>query len=58
MLIMKERRAALRTIEGCDRALFVAQQDPLLGISSAQAVAAVYDVLDTIGETCPECPPK
>ena len=38
------------------RALLVAKQDPPLGVSSKQAVAAVRDVLDTIGDTCPECP--
>jgi hypothetical protein len=38
------------------RALLVAQQDPPAGFSPEQAVAAVRDVLDTIGDTCPECP--
>jgi hypothetical protein len=39
------------------RALLIARLDPPLGVSSDQAVAAVLDVLDTIGDTCPECPP-
>ena len=37
-------------------ALLVAQREPPLGVSSDQAVAAVLDVLDAIGDTCPECP--
>jgi hypothetical protein len=85
MLMTKERRPAIRTIEGwarwvlieagaiheCeehgwakdradpharDRALLIARQDPPPGVSAAQAVSAVRDVLDTIGDTCPECP--
>jgi hypothetical protein len=41
-----------------DRALLVARQYPPDGVSPDQAVAAVLDVLDTIGDTCPECPPQ
>jgi hypothetical protein len=41
-----------------DRAFLVARQDPPSGASSDDAVAAVRDVLDTIGDTCPECPPE
>jgi hypothetical protein len=37
-------------------ALLVARQDPPAGVSPDQAVAAVRDVLDSIGDTCPECP--
>ena len=37
-----------------ERALLIARQDPPAGVSPA--VAAVRDVLDTIGDTCPECP--
>jgi len=40
------------------RALLIARHEPPLGISSEQAVTAVRDVLDTIGDTCPECPPE
>jgi len=87
MLVMKERRAALRTIEGwarsvlletgaiceCEehgwmrdrtdpyareRALLVARRDPPPGVSPDEAVAAVRDVLDTIGDTCPDCSPE
>jgi hypothetical protein len=39
-----------------ERALLVARQDPPSGVSPDEAVAAVRDVLDTIGDTCPECP--
>src|ERR1700722_7774500 len=42
----------------CERALFIARHEPPLGISSARTVATVRDVLDTIGDTCPECPPE
>jgi hypothetical protein len=41
-----------------DRALLFARQDPPPGVSPDRAVAAVRDVLDTIGDTCPECPPE
>ena len=87
MLIIKERRATFRTIEGwarsvlldagaireCeehgwakdhadpharDRALLVARLDPPSAVSPDQAVAAIRDVLNSIGDTCPECPPK
>jgi hypothetical protein len=40
-----------------ERALGVASQDPPHGVSSEVAVAAVHDVLDSIGDVCPECSP-
>jgi hypothetical protein len=40
-----------------EHALLVARQDPPPGVLPDEAVAAVRDVLDTIGDTCPECPP-
>jgi hypothetical protein len=40
------------------RALELAREPPPLGVSPHEAVAAVRDVLDTIGDTCPECPPE
>ncbi|MBR1273752.1 hypothetical protein [Bradyrhizobium sp. AUGA SZCCT0283] len=40
-----------------ERALVVACQDPPSSVSPNEAVAAVEDVLDSIGDTCPECPP-
>jgi hypothetical protein len=41
-----------------ERALLIAGQDPPPGASPDKAVASVRDVLDTIGDTCPECPPE
>ena len=41
-----------------DRALLSARHEPPLGVSPDEAVAAVRGVLDTIGDTCPECPPE
>jgi hypothetical protein len=38
------------------RAFDIARQDPPPGISPNQAAAEVRDVLDSIGDTCPECP--
>jgi hypothetical protein len=38
------------------RALLAARQDPPPGISPDEAVAAVRNVLNTMGDTCPECP--
>ncbi len=40
-----------------DRALDTARQNPPPGISPDAAVAEVRQVLDSIGDTCPECPP-
>ena len=40
-----------------ERALVIARKDPPPGVSPASAVAEVRDVLDSIGDTCPECPP-
>ena len=86
MLMMKERRPAIRTLQGwaisvlieagavreCDehgwmqdrgdpdarlRALAVARRDPPSGVSQEEAVAAIEDVLGSIADTCPECPP-
>ncbi|WP_027571512.1 hypothetical protein [Bradyrhizobium sp. WSM1743] len=38
------------------RAVALARQDPPDGVSADQAVAEINDVLDSIGDTCPECP--
>ncbi|TYL96145.1 hypothetical protein FXB40_12555 [Bradyrhizobium rifense] len=35
----------------------LARQDPPIGVSAADAVADVCEVLNSIGDTCPECPP-
>jgi hypothetical protein len=40
-----------------ERAFAAARQDPPLGVSPEAAATAVKDVLDSIGDTCPECPP-
>jgi hypothetical protein len=36
-------------------ALRIACQEPLAGLSSNEAVAVVREVLDSVGDTCPEC---
>ena len=41
-----------------DRAVDIARQDPPPGLSPDAAVAEVREVLDSIGDTCPECPPE
>jgi hypothetical protein len=40
-----------------ERAFAIARQDPSSGVSPDRAVAAVRDMLGSIGDTCPECPP-
>ncbi|WOH48200.1 hypothetical protein [Bradyrhizobium sp. sBnM-33] len=40
-----------------ERAVLLARQDPPPGVSPDEAVAEVRDVLDSIGDTCSECPP-
>ena len=39
-----------------ERAFDVARREPPPGVSRADAVAEVRAVLDSIGDTCPECP--
>lgn len=41
-----------------EHALDLARQEPPLGVSPEEAVAVVRDVLNSIGDTCPECPPS
>ncbi|MDA9448737.1 MULTISPECIES: hypothetical protein [unclassified Bradyrhizobium] len=41
-----------------DKALEIAEQYPPAGLSPDEAVVAVRDVLESIGDTCPECPPE
>jgi hypothetical protein len=41
-----------------ERALVAACRDPPPNVPAEEAVAAVRNVLDTIGDTCPECPPE
>jgi hypothetical protein len=39
-----------------ERALDIARRDPPAGVSTDEAAGAVRDALDSIGDTCPECP--
>ena len=41
-----------------ERALDIARGSPPFGVSPDEAAAAVEDVLGSIGDTCPECPPE
>ena len=41
-----------------ERAFDMACWDPPQGVSPKVAVAAVTDVLEGIGDTCPVCPPR
>jgi hypothetical protein len=41
-----------------DRAYDFARQDPPAGVSPDEATDAITEVLDSVGDTCPECPPK
>lgn len=40
-----------------EHAIDVARSDPPPGLSPQAAAVAVSEVLDSIGDTCPECPP-
>ncbi|MDE5465964.1 hypothetical protein [Bradyrhizobium sp. CSS354] len=40
-----------------ERALHLARQEPPDGLSPDEAVAELQDVLESIGDTCPECLP-
>ena len=39
-----------------ERALDIARQDLPAGVSAQTAASAITEVLDSIGDTCPECP--
>jgi hypothetical protein len=39
-----------------ERAFDIARLDPPPGVSSEAAAFAMMEVLDSIGDTCPECP--
>jgi hypothetical protein len=41
-----------------ERAFEIARQDQPPGVSPDEAAAEVHDLLDSIGDTCPECPPE
>jgi hypothetical protein len=38
------------------RALDIAGQHPPAGVSRDEAIAAIQEVLNSIGDTCPDCP--
>ena len=40
-----------------ERAFDIARQDAPDGLSQAEAVAEIEDVLNSVGDTCPECSP-
>jgi hypothetical protein len=40
-----------------ERALEIARQEAPDGLSVAEAAAEIEEVLASIGDTCPECPP-
>jgi hypothetical protein len=40
-----------------ERAFLIARQDPPPGVSPEAAVVAVVEVLESIGDSCPECAP-
>jgi hypothetical protein len=40
-----------------ERAVDIAREDPPPGVSPQAAAVAITEVLDSIGDTCPECPP-
>jgi hypothetical protein len=41
-----------------ERAFAIAGQDLPPGVSPQAAVESITEVLDSIGDTCPECPPE
>jgi hypothetical protein len=40
-----------------ERAIVIARQNPPIGVSPNEVVTAVADVLDSMGDICPQCPP-
>ncbi|WP_249155448.1 hypothetical protein [Bradyrhizobium japonicum] len=41
-----------------ERAFDAARQDPPAGVAPEAAAVAIAEVLDSTGDTCPECPPE
>jgi len=41
-----------------DRAYDIARRDPPAGVSPDEATDAITELLDSVGDTCPECPSK
>lgn len=40
-----------------ERAFDIARRDPPPGVSLEAASVAIAEMLDSIGDSCPECPP-
>ena len=40
-----------------ERAFDIARQDPPAGVTADEAIATLENVLSSIGDTCPDCPP-
>jgi hypothetical protein len=40
-----------------ERAVDIAREDPPPGVSPQAAAVAIVEVLDSVGDTCPQCPP-
>jgi hypothetical protein len=51
------RLDAIVPIRTRERAFDLARHDPLAGVSAEAAAFEIAEVLDGIGDTCPECPP-
>jgi hypothetical protein len=41
-----------------ERASSIAREEPPPGVSPEAAAAELWEVLESIGDTCPECPPE
>jgi hypothetical protein len=41
-----------------EHAFFIARRNPHADVSPDEALAAIVEVLDSIGDTCPECLPE
>lgn len=41
-----------------ERAFDIARQDPPNGVSAEAAAVEIAEVLELIGDSCPECPPE
>lgn len=48
----------MRVIAGGSAPLKSDRRDPPPGVSAEAAVLSILEVLDSIGDTCPECPPE
>ena len=41
-----------------ERAFAIARRDPPSGISPKAAAVVIAEVLESVGDTCPDCPPE